>query len=67
MKNGNNENIIDGEMKKHLFSDINTEYHFFKSSVIGIDDSAGKGTCHHDEDPGVHIVGGEKQRLKVDL
>lgn len=29
MKNGNNKNIIDGEEKKHLFSDINTEYHFF--------------------------------------
>lgn len=30
MKNGNNENIIDGELKKYLFLDINIEYYFLK-------------------------------------
>ena len=35
MKNGNNENIIDGELKKHLFSDINTEYHLVKFQLLG--------------------------------
>lgn len=60
MKNGNNKNIIDGETKKHLFSDINTEYPFLKVPVSERDDSAGEGTCYHDEDPVAHIVGGEK-------